>query len=286
MSEPIAIGITEVGPRDGLQNEAAHVPTETKVAFVNRLAESGLAEIETSSFVSPKWVPQLADAEAVFSGIERRANVTYSALVPNEAGLARALKARVGKVAVFTAVSEGFCRRNINASFGESLDRIVSIIKTARHEGLPVRAYLSCILECPYDGEMELEQVRVAIERLLELQPTEVSLGDTLGVSTPDRIEALLEAIADVLPASETVLHLHDTNGRAIESVARAVRLGVRRFDTSAGGLGGCPYAPGAQGNLATEQLLAHAEEVGWVTGVDAAVVASARDLLGPMSAS
>ena len=286
MSELITIDITEVGPRDGLQNESSIVPTQTKVDFVNQLSLSGLRNIEVSSFVSPKWVPQLADAEEVFASITRQEGVTYSALVPNEAGMVRALGAGVEKVAIFTSASEAFCQRNINASFAESLDRFRPIINMAESEGVCVRAYLSCVLACPYEGVTKPQDVVQALEQILDLGSVELSLGETLGVSTPETIEVMLEATSAVLPLAETVLHLHDTNGQALESAARAVSMGVRQFDSAAGGLGGCPYADGATGNLSTERLLAYAEEGGWRTGVDGAVVASARALLGPMSDS
>jgi hydroxymethylglutaryl-CoA lyase len=285
MSDEVTIEITEVGPRDGLQNEPMLVATDQKIAFINALSRSGLRSIEVSSFVSPKWVPQLADAEEVFASIDRCDGVTYSALVPNEAGLARALAARVDKIAVFSAVSEAFCQRNINATFAESLERFRPVIAMAKREGVAVRAYLSCVLACPYAGVTAPEAVAHAVEQLLALGNVEVSLGDTLGVSTPETVEAMLEATSSVLSPQATVLHLHDTNGRAISSVARAVSLGVRAFDSAAGGLGGCPFADGATGNLATEHLLAYADEAGWTTGVDAAAVASARAVLGPMSA-
>ncbi len=282
MSDPhgIKIRITEVGPRDGLQNEPNTVPTDHKIALINALSAAGLPEIETSSFVSPKWVPQLADAEDVFTGITRRPGTVYSALVPNIRGLERAQSVGAMKIALFTAVSESFCNQNINATFEESIERFVPVVEHAASAHIPVRAYLSCIVKCPYEGFIEPVAVRTAIERLLQLGDIEIDLGETLGVATPEQIEAVLEATARVLPLSETTLHLHDTNGRALESVDVAVGMGVRSFDSACGGLGGCPFAEGAKGNLATERLVAHCETSGWATGVDPVALAKAASLL------
>ena len=290
MSERIDIHVTEVGPRDGLQNEPRTLPTPEKIALVDALSVSGLREIETSSFVSPSWVPQLADAAEVFQGITRAADVVYSALVPNMKGFQRAMDAGAMKVAVFTAATESFCQRNINASFQESIDRFKPVVEAATSDGIPVRAYLSCIVRCPYEGPVAASVVRDAVSRLLELGKVQIALGETLGVANPDEIEAVLEATGAVLSPAETTLHLHDTNGMAIASVKRAVGLGVRSFDAACGGLGGCPFAQGAQGNLATERLLAQCEEAGWNTGVDRSAVEAAavlaRSVLGPMFAS
>ena len=279
-SAPIKIRITEVGPRDGLQNEPNIVSTSQKISLVDALSAAGVPEIETSSFVSPKWVPQLADAEEVFAGIKRRSGTVYSALVPNIRGMDRALSAGVMKIAIFTAASESFCNRNINASFQESIERFIPVVKKAAEAGIPVRAYLSCIVKCPYEGDIDPSAVSTAVERLLELGDVEIDLGETLGVATPEHIEAVLEATGKVLPLSETTLHLHDTNGRALDSVDVAVNMGVRSFDSACGGLGGCPFAEGAQGNLATEKLIAHCDASGWFTGVDSTAVASAASVL------
>ena len=276
----VNIRITEVGPRDGLQNEANIFPTSQKIALVNALSEANFPEIETSSFVSPKWVPQLADAEDVFVGINRCAGTVYSALVPNIRGMDRALSAGAMKIALFTAASESFCNRNINASFEESIDRFIPVVKHAADGGIPVRAYLSCIVKCPYEGDIDPSAVRNAVERLLQLGDVEIDLGETLGVATPEQIESVLEATAQVIPLSEITLHLHDTNGRALESVDVAVKMGVRSFDSACGGLGGCPFAKGAQGNLATEKLIAHCDASGWITGVDLSAVTNASSLL------
>ncbi len=271
-----SIRITEVGPRDGLQNEPGVVPTEAKVAFVDRLSDAGLPEIEVTSFVSPKWVPQLADASEVLARIRRRPGTVYSALVPNQAGLARALEARVGKIAVFTAASESFCRKNINATIAESIERFQPVVRDAHAAGLPVRGYVSCAVACPFEGAIAPAAVAAASKRLLDLGCDEIDLGDTIGVATPGDIERLLAAHADVVPMERTTIHLHDTRGTALVCAWRAIELGVRSFDASCGGLGGCPYAPGASGNAATEELVYACEGSGLATGVDLATLLAA----------
>ena len=290
MSERLNIHLTEVGPRDGLQNEPAILSTKAKIDMVNALSSSGLPEIETSSFVRSDVVPQLADAAEVFKGITRAPGVVYSALVPNMRGLERAMEAGVMKIGVFTAATESFCQRNINASFQESLQRFKPVVEEATQSGIPVRAYLSCIVRCPYEGAVSPDAVRASVARLLELGEVQIALGETLGVALPEDIEAVLEAVTEVVPPAELVLHLHDTNGLAIRSVQKAVDMGVRSFDAACGGLGGCPFAEGAPGNLATERLLAYAEDVGWSTGVESSAVASAAGIaqsaLGPMTDS
>ena len=274
------IRITEVGPRDGLQNESTVVPTETKIRLVDALSAAGFPEIETSSFVHPRWVPQLADAAEVFAGIDRRDGVLYSALVPNLQGLERAVEAGVSKASVFTAASESFCRKNINADIEESVERFRPVVSAAMEMGLPVRGYVSCIVECPYEGAVTPAAVGEVVARLLDLGPMEIDLGETLGVASPDQIAAVLEACAMRMPLSEICLHLHDTHGHALDSVECAVGLGVSRFDSACGGLGGCPYAPGAAGNLATERLLALCEQRGWETGADQAMVSTATSIV------
>lgn len=275
------VRITEVGPRDGLQNEKTIVSVQDKIALVDALSRAGFPEIEVTSFVSPKWVPQLADAAEVLAGIERRADVVYSALVPNEKGLERALAADVGKLSVFTAASEPFCRANLNTDVAGSIERFRPVFDSARDAGLPLRGYVSCVVECPYAGRVDPASVRATVDLLLDAAdgPIEISLGETLGVAGPDDIEAMLSEVARSVPMHELDLHLHDTRGRAIDCVERALQLGVRRFDSSCGGLGGCPYAPGAAGNLATERLLDHLENEGWETGVDAAALRIAANL-------
>lgn len=268
-----AVLICDVGPRDGLQNEPAILPVDDKVDFVDRLSHSGLAEIEVGSFVRPDLIPQLADSLEVFSAIQRVPGVTYSALVPNLKGLEAALEARVDKVAVFTSASEGFASANIRSSIRESIERFRQVIDVAHQEGLPVRAYVSCVIACPYDGPTAVDDVRRVCASLLEIGADELDLGDTIGVATPDDISRLYEGIADACTPSESVLHLHDTNGQAVECARRAFELGVRRFDASCGGLGGCPFAPGASGNIATESLVDALEQLGADTGIDGAAL-------------
>jgi hydroxymethylglutaryl-CoA lyase len=270
------VRITEVGPRDGLQNERRPVPTDRKVAFVDALSRAGFPEIEVSSFVNPARVPQLADAAEVFARIERRSGTVYSALVPNERGLDAALAARVDKVAVFAAASEGFSRANTGASIADVLDRLAPVVRRARSLGLPVRGYVSCIVRCPYDGPVAPGQVRDACERILDLGVTEVDLGETLGVAQPDDIRRVLGALGERLPPSAVTLHVHDTNGQGVANALAALEMGVRSFDSSAGGLGGCPFAPGARGNVSTDALVQAVEGAGYSTGVDRAALALA----------
>jgi len=270
------IRITEVGPRDGLQNEKAIVPVAAKVAFVDALADAGCSEIEVTSFVPPKWVPQLADGAEVLRLIARKPGATYSALVPNERGLEGALACGVDAVAVFAAASEGFSRRNTNGSIDEVFARLAPVIQSAKASGVRVRGYLSCVIACPFDGPIAPAAVATCSARLLDLGIDELDLGDTIGAGTPESIEAMYAAVAAVVKPSATVLHLHDTHGAALSCVERALGLGVRAFDASATGLGGCPYAPGAPGNLATESLVRALHAAGWETGIDAEAVARA----------
>jgi hydroxymethylglutaryl-CoA lyase len=257
------IRIVEVGPRDGLQNESGWVPTEAKIAFVDRLSAAGLTEIEVSSFVAPGWIPQLADAEAVFAGIARRPGVRYTALVPNQRGLARALAARVDGVAVFTAASETFARKNINASIAESIERFGPVVADST---VPVRGYVSTAFHCPFEGPIAPAAVlRVTLD-LLALGCHEISLGDTIGKATTGDVERLLETLLPHCPVGQLALHLHDTFGNAVANARTGAARGIMTFDGSTGGLGGCPYAPGAPGNLATEALV---EAFPARTGVD-----------------
>jgi hydroxymethylglutaryl-CoA lyase len=280
------VRVTEVGPRDGLQNEATFVPTDAKVAFVDALGAAGFPEIEVSSFVNPRRVPQLADAAEVFARIARRPGIAYSALVPNERGMEGALAARADKIAVFAAASESFSQRNTGGSIDEVLARFVPVIAAARAAGLPVRGYVSCVVRCPYEGPVAPGAVRTVVDRLLALGVDEIDLGETLGVAVPDDIARLYDGIAPAVAPGRTTLHLHDTNGRALDNARAALALGVRSFDSSAGGLGGCPYAPGARGNVDTVSLLSMLESEGYETGVDraaaAAAIASIRQALRP----
>jgi hydroxymethylglutaryl-CoA lyase len=263
------IRIVEVGPRDGLQNEARSIPTDVKAEFIHRLAAAGLNEIEATSFVSPKWVPQLADADELWPKLSP--GPRYSALVPNVRGLDRALTLGVKRIALFTAASEAFTQKNINMTIQESLDAAQEVIGRFRHvtpEGW-VRAYVSTAFECPYQGRIAPEAVVPVAESLLALGVDELSIGDTIGVAAPPEVFNLTKALLDVVPIEKLAYHFHDTRGTALANVEAALALGVRIFDSSAAGLGGCPYAPGAGGNLATEDLVYLLERSGFETGVD-----------------
>ena len=274
------VRIVEMAPRDGLQNEKAVVPTETKAAFVDALSAAGYDEIEVSAFVSPKWIPQLADAEEVFGRIQRREGVVYSALVPNEQGLERALKARVGKIAVFTAASETFNRKNINASIAESIERFVPVVPRAQAAGLHVRGYVSTAFWCPYEGKIEPGAVVDVVKRLLDLGVDEVSIGDTIGKAVPVEVHALLDLLLDALAQDRIAMHFHDTYGTAVANALAAYERGIAIFDASAGGVGGCPYAPGAAGNVATEDLAWALTRSGATVTLDLEKVRAASDLL------
>ena len=280
MSRP-ALRLVEVGPRDGLQTAGAAVSTDAKVAFVDALSKSGLRENETGAFVSPKAVPEMADSAEVFARIARREGVTYSALVPNEKGLARALAAKAGKISVFTAASETFNRRNINASIVASIDRIIPLLAPARKADLPLRAYVSTAFFCPYEGRVSPAAVVDVVKRLEELAFDEYSIGDTIGRAAPDDVRRLLDGLLKVVPVEKTFLHFHDTYGMAVANALAAwEEYGVSGFDASTGGVGGCPYAPGATGNVATEDLVFAFTASGGETGVDVkALQAAARGL-------
>ncbi len=268
MSHPRRITIVEVGPRDGLQNEAAAIPTADKIAFVDRLSEAGHAIIEVSAFVSPKWVPQMADAADVFAGIRRRPGTKYTALVPNLAGLDRAIAARVDEIAVFAAASESFSRRNINASIDESLGTYRAVCARAAAANLPVRAYVSTAFGCPFEGAIEPAAVARVSAELVAMGAYQVAVSDTIGIAHPGQVPVVLAAVQARVPLDRVALHFHDTRGMALANVLAALPLGVTTFDASAGGLGGCPYAPGATGNLATEDLLYMLEGLEIETGV------------------
>ncbi len=282
MTDVRRVRVVEVGPRDGLQNEATLVPTEDKVRFVEMLADAGFADIEVSSFVSPERVPQLADAADVFARLAPRPAVRYSALVPNAKGLERALAAGVRAIALFTAASETFTQRNIGMTIAESLRGFRALLPTARAHGLWVRAYVSTAFVCPYEGPIPPGRVVPVAGELHALGVDEVCLGDTIGQATPDAVARLAEALAPVLPRERTAYHFHDTRGAALANVRTALRHGVAVFDAAAGGLGGCPFAPGAPGNLATEALVALLHGMGLETGISAEKVAAASRLLGP----
>ena len=264
-----SIKIVEVGPRDGLQNEAQLVPAATKIALIERLAAAGLRDIEATSFVSPKWVPQMADAAEVLAGLKRAEGVRYPVLVPNLQGLERALAAGVKEIAVFTAASDAFNRKNINASVDESLARIAPVVNEALAKGLSVRGYVSTVLGCPYQGAVAVGEVVRVTAALAAMGCEEISLGDTIGVGTPKQAAAMLSACASAVPLQQLAVHFHDTYGQALANIYACLDVGVRVIDASVGGLGGCPYAKGATGNVATEDLVYMLHGLGLQTGVD-----------------
>lgn len=276
MRVPPHVTIVEVGPRDGLQNEAVTVAATDKIAFVDRLTAAGHSIIEVTAFVSPKWVPQMADAAEVFAGITRRPGVRYAALVPNRPGLERAMAAGVSEIAIFAAASETFSRRNINQSIDESLAAYRAVVDAATAAGLRVRGYLSTCFYCPYEGPIAPQRVADVAARLLDLGVYEVAISDTIGAATPGDVHRVLDTVGARLPLHQTALHFHDTRGTALANVLAGLDHGVATFDSSAGGLGGCPYAPGAAGNLATEDLLYMLNGLGIDTGVSIEGVAAA----------
>jgi hydroxymethylglutaryl-CoA lyase len=282
MTRPSRITIVEVGPRDGLQNEAAHIATADKIAFVDRLSDAGHAVIEVSAFVSPKWVPQMADAAEVFAGISRRPGTRYTALVPNLAGLQRAIDARVEEIAVFAAASESFSRHNINQDIDASLETYRGVCAKARDAKLPVRAYLSTAFGCPFEGPVDPAAVARVSAELIAMGAYQVAVSDTIGIAHPGQVPVVLDAVMKRVPIERIALHFHDTRGTALANVLAALPLGVTTFDASAGGLGGCPYAPGATGNLATEDLLYMLDGLGIETGVNLERVLAASRFLEP----
>lgn len=263
------VTLYEMGPRDGLQNEALLIGTQDKIALVDLLSDCGFAKIEVASFVSPKWVPQMADAAQVMAGITRRPGVIYGALTPNLKGFEAALAARADEVAVFASASEGFSRSNINCTIDESLVRFVPVLSAARQAGIPVRGYVSCVTDCPFDGPTPPESVARVAKALSDMGCYEVSLGDTIGQATPHSIDRMLNAVLQVVPASALAGHYHNTKGRALINIEASLARGLRVFDAAAGGLGGCPYAPGAAGNVATEAVVAMLHAAGYATGID-----------------
>lgn len=274
--------IYEVGPRDGLQNEAAPVSTADKVAFVDALGDAGLSVIEVSAFVSPKWVPQMADAAEVFAAIRRRPGTRHVALVPNARGLERARAAGVTDIAVFAAASETFSRRNINQSIDQSMTNYAAVIRGALAHGMRVRGYLSTAFGCPFEGDVPVRRVIDLSTRLLELGVYEVAVSDTIGIAHPGQVRQVLGELTAALPTSHLALHFHDTRGTGLANVLAALDFGIRTFDASAGGLGGCPYAPGASGNLATEDLLYMLDGLGLETGADIDAIYRASIALEP----
>ncbi|SFL12808.1 hydroxymethylglutaryl-CoA lyase [Pseudovibrio ascidiaceicola] len=263
------LNIFEMGPRDGLQNEKTLIPTANKIELINRLSECGFEKIETSSFVSPKWVPQMADAGEVFAGITRKPGIRYTALTPNIKGYERAKASGADEVAVFASASEGFSQKNINCSIEESFERFAPIVDAAKADGIPVRGYVSCIVECPYDGPTPVQNVAMVSERLLQMGCYEVSLGDTIGAATPETTEAMLEAVLKVIPAEQLAGHFHDTKDLALANIMSSIKMGLRTFDSAIGGLGGCPYAPGAKGNVSTLAVAKMAKLLDYDSGLN-----------------
>jgi hydroxymethylglutaryl-CoA lyase len=280
---PQKIELFEVGPRDGLQNEPRDIPVAEKIALVDMLSTSGLHHIECASFVSPKWVPQMAGSAQVLAGIKRAATVRYTALTPNLRGFSDAIAAHADEVAVFASASEGFSRANLNASIAQSLTRYRDIAQAAKAANIPVRGYVSCVIACPFDGPTDPAQVAYVVGQLRDMGCYAVSLGDTIGAGTPDSIQTMLGAVLDVAPAQVLAGHYHDTGGRALANIDASIALGLRVFDTSVGGLGGCPYAPGASGNVATETTARHLAAQGFDTGLDLTVIDAAAKLARTM---
>jgi hydroxymethylglutaryl-CoA lyase len=280
MHLPKEVRMVEVGPRDGLQNEAAIVPAATKIALIEQLAEAGLGVVEAGSFVSPKWVPQMADTAEVLAGLRRQPGVSYPVLVPNLKGFAAARAAGVEEIAIFGAASESFSRRNINCSIAESLERFAPVTAAARREGMRVRGYVSCVVDCPYEGPIAPRAVAEVAAKLLALGCYEVSLGETIGTATPARVEAMIEAVSQAVPIERLAVHFHDTYGQALANILAALAQGIAVIDSSVAGLGGCPYAKGASGNVASEDVLYMLTGLGVATGVDLARLAAAGQFI------
>jgi hydroxymethylglutaryl-CoA lyase len=266
---PKSVKIVEVGPRDGLQNEQGLVPLTAKVALVEQLADAGCTVIETGSFVSPKWVPQMADSAAVFKKIKRQNHVRYTALTPNLRGLEAAIKAKVDEVAIFGAASEAFSQKNINCSIAESLARFLPVIELAQKHQLPVRGYVSCVLGCPYEGDVSPQKVAEVSQQLMNMGCYEISLGDTIGSGTPVKTQLMLDAVLDFIPKSKLAVHFHDTYGQALANILIALQQGISVVDSAVSGLGGCPYAKGASGNVATEDLVYMLHGMNIKTGIN-----------------
>jgi len=268
-SLPNFVKVVEVGPRDGLQNEKQIIDTKTKVELINRLSQTGLSVVEATSFVSPKWVPQMADASDVMSAIERQASVNYPVLTPNMKGFESALAAGAKEVAIFGAASESFSQKNINCSIEESLQRFEPVIEAAKQNDIKARGYVSCVLGCPYEGDIEPQAVSKVSKSLYEMGCYEISLGDTIGVGTPIKAQTMLSAVAEHVPMEKLAIHFHDTYGQALANILACLSLGVTTVDSSIAGLGGCPYANGASGNVATEDLVYMLHGMGIETGID-----------------
>ncbi|WP_338450694.1 hydroxymethylglutaryl-CoA lyase [Niallia oryzisoli] len=282
MKLPKRVTIKEVGPRDGLQNEKLSITSEDKITWINSLSETGLTYIEVSSFVHPKWIPQLADASEVLGKIGRKPGITYAALVPNLKGLVLALESKVDEVSVFMSASEAHNQNNINKPIEETYPVLEEVVKGAKAAGKTVRGYLSTVIGCPYEGPIAPSQVRKVADRLFSMGIDELSLGDTIGVGVPSQVERLLEELLPHFKAHQLAMHFHDTRGTALANIVKSIEMGITTFDSSLGGLGGCPYAKGASGNVATEDLLYMLHEMGIDTGIDFnAVMKSAKFIEG-----
>jgi len=276
--------VYEVGPRDGLQNEKAFIPTARKITLIDLLSRAGFEKIEATSFVSPKWVPQLADAAEVMAGITRNAGTDYSVLTPNLRGFDAAKAAGADEVAVFASASEAFSQKNINCSIEQSLQRFEPVLKAAQQANIRVRGYVSCVVECPYSGMVDPVAVRDVAFSMRDMGCYEISLGDTIGRATPEAVLPMLEAVINFIPAEHLAGHFHDTGGRALDNVAVALDMGIRTFDSAVGGLGGCPYAPGAKGNFSTTALVDLLETRGFHTGLDRHLLAEAEALVASLA--
>jgi hydroxymethylglutaryl-CoA lyase len=266
---PSSVKVVEVGPRDGLQNEKTQISAEDKITLIDLLAESGVSYIECGSFVSPKWVPQMATSAAVFEGITRTEGVTYAALTPNMRGFEGAVVVNANEVAIFGAASEAFSQKNINCSIEESLVRFEPIMAAAKTAGIPVRGYVSCVIGCPYDGSTEPEKVAEVAEKLFKMGCYEISLGDTTGIGTPASVQKMLQAVSTRVPMAKLAVHFHDTYGQALVNIYTALQMGIKAVDSAIAGLGGCPYAKGASGNVATEDVIYMLNGLGIKTGID-----------------
>lgn len=271
-----AVEIFEVGPRDGLQNEARLIPTADKIALIDLLSQAGFRRIEVASFVPANWVPQMADSADVLAGIRRAPGVSYAALTPNLKGYEGARAAKVDEIAIFASASEGFSQANLNASIEESLARFKHVAEAAQHDGIAMRGYISCVTDCPFDGPTRPGAVAGVAAQLRDIGCYELSLGDTIGRGVPETVDAMLGAVLDEVPAAMLAGHFHDTGGLALDNIDVSIARGLRVFDAAVGGLGGCPYAPGASGNVATEAVLAHLNAQGFATGLDANLVGEA----------
>lgn len=277
------VEIFEVGPRDGLQNEARLIPVAEKITFVDCLSRAGFRRIEVASFVSPKWVPQMASSAKVLTGIARMQGVSYAALTPNIQGFAQAMEANADEVAIFGSASEAFSKANINASIAESFERFAPIAEAAKALGVPMRGYVSCVTDCPYEGRVAPEQAALVAKGLYEQGCYEISLGDTIGCGDPERVTEMLRAVLQVVPADQLAGHFHDTSGLAFENIEASLEMGLRVFDAAVGGLGGCPYAPGAAGNVATERVHQRLLALGYETGLNAEVLEQAAEMAREM---